>query len=517
MPTITITKRELAEAMRPIARIASSKPTLPFIEYVRLKAELGATTAVLRAQDLDQSLECHVNLAAPADADIDIAVACSELKNLIKGVGELTFEIGADTMKVQGDSESCINLPLYPIAEMPDQPVIPKGATHVLLPTNFAVFLAHAALSASTDPTRSLLGGVNISEIGVTATSGQDLYHIALPLHQMPKDIVLNYTTALANLKQRWQSLAIWTTPEKSTFVAIRGETFLYITKSIEGIYPNWQQVVPEDDSFDLVVSWSEQNAAVLQRFLKGVDVKQGEYVEFMVSQGEIKVCDAVGRSITLAAETEGSNLPCKTPVKASFLLKLITIGHRTLRINTRENVPLKAEGGPGFYVFMPAIREHSSQNEADAVNEAKSQNATPSHDPNEEAKSTPAQQEKGERKTAENAPRDVSPTTEKIHEPEQPSKEKTTMQQTDNTVTKFVPPTPTTNETSDETNTDISAIEEASQCIKLLRGQVKELDSQLAQASRKLAEALLAQRQKKRRYTNAVRTLERIRQASGF
>jgi hypothetical protein len=88
---------------------------------------------------------------------------------------------------------------------------------------------------------------------------------------------------------------------------------------------------------------------------------------------------------------------------------------------------------------------------------------------------------------------------------------------QTANAITKFVPPT--TRETTDEANTeeDILAIDEASQCIELLRGQFKTFDSQLAQAGRKLKEALLAQRRKKRQYTDAVKKLERIRQASGF
>ena len=512
---IIIPKRELAEALRPIAKIASTRPTLPFIQYVRLKAQVGTKTAVLSAQDLDQFLEYYLHLAAPVDADIDIAVACSELKSLIKGVGDLAFEIGPSTVNVQDNGGPCIDLPLYPIAEMPDPPVIPKDAVPVLLPTSFATFLAHAALSTSSDPTRALLAGVNVSEIGVTATSGQDLYHIALPLQLLPKDIVINYTTALANLKQRWVSLATWTQGDERQLFAIRGEGFTYIASGVNGTYPNWQQVVPEDDSFDLVVSWSEQNAAVLQRFLSGVDSKLSEYVDLVAYPELIKVCDASGRCVTFAAVTKGGNLPCKTSMKAAFLLKMMAIGHRTLWINTRDDSPLKADGGPGFYVFMPARRE-DNQNHADAANEDTSQNDGPNHDPAEEAKITPAQREEGGQETAENAPREVSPTDEKIHEPQQQDKENTAMQ-TANAITKFVPPT--TRETTDEAHTeeDILAIDEASQCIELLRGQFKTFDSQLAQAGRKLKEALLAQRRKKRQYTDAVKKLERIRQASGF
>ncbi|MDD4573783.1 MAG: hypothetical protein PHR69_06160 [Sphaerochaeta sp.] len=511
---ITIPKKELAEAIRPIAKIASTRPTLPFIQYVRLKAQVGTKTAVLYAQDLDQFLEYYLHLAAPVDADIDIAVACSELKNLIKGVGDLAFEISANTVKVQDNGGPCIDLPLYPIAEMPDSPVIPKDAVPVLLPTSFATFLAHAALSTSSDPTRALLAGVNVSEIGVTATSGQDLYHVALPLNLLPKDIVINYTSALANLKQRWVSLATWIQGDERQLFAIRGEGFTYIASGVNGTYPNWQQVVPDDDSFDLVVSWSEQNAAVLQRFLSGVDSKLSEYVELVASQELIKVCDASGRCVTFAAVTHGGNLPCKTSVKTSFLLKMIAIGHRTLRINTRDDSPLKAEGGPGFYVFMPARRE-DNQNHANVVNEDKSQNASQSHEPIEEAKSTQAQREEGGQKITKNESCDVSPTTEKIHDPQQHDKEKPAMQESNN-VTRFTVPA-NTDTSSTNTEEDTLPIEEASQCIDFIREQVKNLDERLTQASRKLKEAMLVQRRKKRQYADAVKKLERIRQASGF
>ena len=87
---------------------------------------------------------------------------------------------------------------------------------------------------------------------------------------------------------------------------------------------------------------------------------------------------------------------------------------------------------------------------------------------------------------------------------------------QESNNVTRFTVPA-NTDTSSTNTEEDTLPIEEASQCIDFIREQVKNLDERLTQASRKLKEAMLVQRRKKRQYADAVKKLERIRQASGF
>ena len=69
---------------------------------------------------------------------------------------------------------------------------------------------------------------------------------------------------------------------------------------------------------------------------------------------------------------------------------------------------------------------------------------------------------------------------------------------QESNNVTRFTVPA-NTDTSSTNTEEDTLPIEEASQCIDFIREQVKNLDERLTQASRKLKEAMLVQRRKKR------------------
>lgn len=539
--SITIPKRKLAEAFRPIAKVVPTKATLPCLQHVRFRAHAGADHAVLQAQDLDQYLLYCVQLAEPVvGTDIDFAIECSELRSLVKGGGKLSFTVKGDTVAVEDNGGPCIELPIYSTAEIPDTPEIPKNVAYVPLPTNFASFLADASRCASSDPTRALLGGVNLSDMGITATSGTELYHVALPLTMLAKDIVINYSPALASLKQRLHSITTWSEKDSRQFFAIRGENFTYVAKTIGGSYPNWQQVIPEESSFDLTATWTGTEASVLERFLRSVDKRPSAYVELEVAQDKVTVCDASGRSVSFAASTRGSNVPCRTSVKTEFLAKLLALGHSTLRINSREDGPMKAEGAPGFYLFMPARREANQQRVAasqaadspkteasrtdkrpesspgiEAAKERDKPKSSPDAEARNEPENTPAQQEKTARERPESTPRGGLPSAEQTKQRPVAEKENTSMK-TNTSVTKFIPP-PGEAANENDNEDGILSIEEASQCIEQLRSRFKELDRQLLQANRKLKEALLAHRRKKRQYSSAVKKLERIRQASGF
>ena len=63
----------------------------------------------------------------------------------------------------------------------------------------------------------------------------------------------------------------------------------------------------------------------------------------------------------------------------------------------------------------------------------------------------------------------------------------------------------------------EITPIEEANQCLEGIKGDIKNINERFQQAARKLKEALLHQRQKERQYFDAIKKLDRIRQASGF
>jgi DNA polymerase III sliding clamp (beta) subunit (PCNA family) len=519
---IIIPKTELSEALCSLSRIACvANPILPATRLVRIQADAKKQSVVLSAGDLDQALQFTLP-NAKTDADLDVAVSCAELKNAINGcgrTGELTFIVQADELTVFNNELQLGILTLAPQSDAYPFPEIPKNPSQIILPTNFTSFLANAQACTCNDPSRKILHGISISPDGVTATNGQHLFHVPLPLSGLPSELILEFNRVLLSIRQRWLSLATWKASEQSTFIAIRGENFLYITKNVDGKFPNWRQVVPDDARLDCAIALPETDRNVLKNFLGLVEKKISEHVELTVETSRLKVVDATGRTVYLNnAEVKGGLLPCTTNVKADFLLKAIKFGHDTLRMCTCDDCAMIATGGAGFYVFMGCVRKKAAEPdvavEAEAIPQPEEQDVTATAVA--AASSTipqPAKEEttpKAPQAQPAASPANVPQTTPKTR------KETSTMQNIA-MIPRLPAPSATTPSTSQDDSTDLSPLEEANQYIEALRDEVKGLGERLNLAGRKLKEALLSQRQMERRYASTSRKLERIRQASGF
>ena len=522
---IIIPKTELSEALCSLSKIAcSAKPILPSLSFVRIQADAKKQTIVMSAGDLDQFLQFTLP-NAQTDADVDIAVSCAELKNAIKGcgsAGDLTFAIEDEKLTVMNHELQLGILSLAPQDDAYPFPAVPKNPdSQIVLPTNFTSFLANAQACTSTDPTRKILQGICIAPDGITSSNGQDLYHVPLPLSGLPSAIILNFNRTLCSIRQRWLSLATWKVPEGPTFVAIRGEHFLYVTKSVDGIFPNWRQVVPEAADLDCAITLPEADRELLKRFLELVETKTSEHVALTVEENCLKVIDATGRTVHLNnAEVKGGQLPCTTHVKAEFLLKIVKFGHGTLMMCTRDNRAMKADGGAGFYVFMGCVREVKAAKpdvviEAEAIHQPEEPNVPTTA---VAVTSSPIPQPAKEETTPtalQTQPAALPSTVAQITIP--PTQQETSTMQNIATIPR-VPVIPArTSSINQDDSTNTNPLEEANQCIEALRDEVKGLGDRLNLAGRKLKEALLAHRQKERLYVDTTRKLDRIRQASGF
>jgi DNA polymerase III sliding clamp (beta) subunit (PCNA family) len=518
---IIIPKTELSEALCSLSRIACvANPILPATRLVRIQADAKKQSVVLSAGDLDQALQFTLP-NAKADADVDITVSCAELKNAIKGcgsAGDLTFAIQDEKLIVLNHELQLGILNLAPQNDAYPFPAVPKNTdSQIILPTNFTSFLANAQICTSTDPTRKILQGICIAPDGVTSSNGQNLYHVPLPLSGLPSAIILNFNRTLCSIRQRWLSLATWKVPEGPTFVAIRGEHFLYVTKSVDGIFPNWRQVVPEAADLDCAITLPEADRELLKRFLELVETKTSEHVALTVEENCLKVIDATGRTVHLNnAEVKGGQLPCTTHVKAEFLLKIVKFGHDTLTMNTRDNRAMKAEGGAGFYVFMGCVREEKKAAKPEVVQQPVKEQVPATAVPQANSPIPPPAKEESTSTTTPEPPAALPVTVAQITIPTTNREETSTMQNIA-MIPRLPAPSATTPSTSQDDSTDLSPLEEANQYIEALRDEVKGLGERLNLAGRKLKEALLSQRQMERRYASTSRKLERIRQASGF
>ena len=514
---ITVPKNAFIEALSSLDKLGRNlKNAFPEFRHVRIQADAGSQCVHMAARDLEQQLQFELPDARVED-DLDIAASCAQLQSLVKGCrkdGELTLSADSGTLEVLEDGRSLGQLPLADGENAFPSPEVPGDAETVALPANFSAFVSDAAMCAGKDPTRVQVHGVCICKEGITATDGRELYHVPLPLEGVRSELSLIHTPALASIRRPWRSISTWRGKDRR-LAAIRGDGFTYFAAISDGQYPNWRKVVPDDRDLDASIRFADPQRLLLMKFLQGVGKRADEHVELAFGPEQATVTDAAGRKINLPAETDGVRNPGSIAMRAEFLWKAFRLGHGSLRFSPGGRMPLKATGGKGIYIFMPCVPDNPQHPAAATATEPKPA-GTEKRPQTAAAGNAVEKPRHGKGFPSPEAPKN----TPQAHPPTTPEKPITSQQMKGTqTMEKATRETAAAVPQSNQEKADPEAtpIEEASLCLDGIREDIKGITERFQQAARKLKEAMLEQKRQERQYNTALKTLERIRQASGF
>jgi DNA polymerase-3 subunit beta len=255
---------QIVTGFRPL-RLAKAK--LPILRCLAFAVTPGAIAVT--GTDLDQSLK----LICPLETDQG-AVFLVPFDLLVQAAkeadGDLTFTRENETWTIGGlaDGVKLTHVITAPPAEdFPPQPQFADPGQPT--PAGFIRTLIEAQTAASDDTTRYILNSVYLTSSHVVATNGRQLYASnSLALKLPDCGIILPTTDALrvfapdapAELfykseKDGVKTAGIWQAP------------WLWVTKVIEGNYPNWAQVVPKED-YPTKLTFSPEDAARVARVL---------------------------------------------------------------------------------------------------------------------------------------------------------------------------------------------------------------------------------------------------------
>jgi hypothetical protein len=342
----------------------------------------------------------------------------------------------------------------------------------VTLPTGFVGFLLQAFKGASKDKASSILQGVHVSSKGMAATDGKQLTHIPLPL-SMKGEVILPPSPMYSALRKwRWCSLSHW-----DEWFAITGIGFELIMKGMAGTYPRYESICPADKSLDIAADIQETAVVRAVEFLKSIPKDNHGFTELMVYPDRLELSDQQGHECTLAATSASTSLPCGIFCDAAYLLQMLSLGHRRVCFSSQTVTPIVTTGGSGKYLFMPLKGRPQPRTPAAAVSA-------------------------------------VHPQPQQAIQP----KEKQTMQKSPVTLPAAATSAPSPSSAIVPPRTAIpeqnEPLAELAANLNAMREHLDDLNARLAEAGRKIREALVLQRQKERTYQEANRKLERIRMA---
>ena len=225
--------------------------------------------------------------------------------------------------------------------QIPDQDICVTG-----LPANTlsALSLLAPITDKGTD-VRKALGGINISGYGFTATNGKELSNIPLKL-ETHGSVTIPFPLALLATKAFGDSgrLSTWQKDEDTYFELTLG-AWTWSAKAIRENYPNWMRVVPERTATTHYVSFQDDRAERLTRYLKSIPDDKEHNNGVKLSRlpevpDNLHLESSNGMLFSILAEFDPNWGDLSFSVRKEFLLRLLDVGHRKIELNDSFGPP---------------------------------------------------------------------------------------------------------------------------------------------------------------------------------
>ena len=247
----SVAKDKLLEGLQTVQNVVSTRTTLPILSNVLIRAENGALT--LTTNDLDVGMSCSVEakiekpggttLPARRLAGIVKELAAAEVNVEVDGKNAASIRCGPSFFKMMGLAED----------EFPALPKLETAKGFTLKQKDIKDALRKTAYAISTDETRYVLNGILFSfkenKLTLVATDGRRLALVDLEA-EFPRsnevDVVVpaKCVTELQRLLADDGDLKMSVGENQ---IAFEAGGRLLVSKLIEGNYPNYKQVIPQE------------------------------------------------------------------------------------------------------------------------------------------------------------------------------------------------------------------------------------------------------------------------------
>lgn len=254
---LTISKEKLLQGLQAVQSVVGTRTTLPILSNALLRAENDGLE--LTATDLDLCVSCRVS--AKVESKGATTVPVKKLFGLVREISSFELELSSDekfVTKIKA-GPSVFKLKGLPPDEFPPVQSFKEEIKFKIEMKKMKRMLRRTSFAVSSDETRYVLGGVCLNlkggTLSVVATDGRRLAlaeenieisggagesNFILPIKAVNE--LLRVIKDEGDLRVRLSQ----------TYACFEGETadgaaVSITTKLIDGIYPNFRQVIPTD------------------------------------------------------------------------------------------------------------------------------------------------------------------------------------------------------------------------------------------------------------------------------
>ena len=259
-----INKEHFATGLRQVTNVVSSKPSMPVLNNVLIKAE--GDTVVLTTTNLDLGIRCSIKAEVERAGEITLPV--KKLAAIVNAMPqqEITLESGdGQVARIRSGRSDFQRFNGLKAEDFPPLPSFVDQHNYELGPQELLNMLRSVSYAQSSDENRYILNSVffNFSEgkLTLVATDGRRLALISRDMKIDREDegsIILPAKTVseLEKLLTQGKSVKISFNDRQVAFDIEVGEesssngligSIYVVSKIVEGSYPNYKQVIPKE------------------------------------------------------------------------------------------------------------------------------------------------------------------------------------------------------------------------------------------------------------------------------
>ena len=253
---LTIAKEQIMNGLQAVQNVVGTRTTLPILSNVLLRAE--GERVEFTATDLDVTISCTVEGTVHSPGATTLPV--KKLFSIVRELAPVELELEVDDKSVctLRAGPSFYKIKGLPPEEFPPMPRFEEQNKISLPQQKVKGMLRRTCYAASTDESRYVLNGIFVSlkeqKLTTVATDGRRLAlteeEVDLPEKVQGEFIVPSKAVnELNRLLLDTGEVEIQFTENQAAFTlrAEKQPSILVITKLIEGNYPNYRQVIPQE------------------------------------------------------------------------------------------------------------------------------------------------------------------------------------------------------------------------------------------------------------------------------
>ena len=341
MNPITLPIAELKPALAGLGKLINPRATLPVLHHVKVERTADGWIA-LTGTDLDRFVTMRLEHPA-AGPPMALLIPYDQLLQVTKNCGKderIHIEPGCIKFAL-ADSLGETKVKHLPVEEFPVTPRIKTDA--IALPPELRRSIHEAMECASVDATRYVLNGTFIDTSNpkanyIVGTDGKHLYSANSFTLPLKNSVIIPNHKFLA--WKEFNADGEWQMKVDDKAVQLSSRRWRFVSKQIDGKYPNWRQTIPNPDDAKTHITLDPAKLETLIKLIQrmpchdadkfqtiGLECKEGQFLLL----GKDNSNEPWTRVPVLDAKAEGPE--ALIFLSRRFLIKALDYGLNTISI----------------------------------------------------------------------------------------------------------------------------------------------------------------------------------------